>query len=71
MLTWARLTARSAVHILTWSPELGLTLLVAKLSWGSSCLLAPALVTALRPEQVSALAANMVSLKITLNIRDI
>jgi len=27
--TWAKLTALSAVHILTWSPELGLTLLVA------------------------------------------
>ena len=57
--TWARLTALSAVHILTWSPELGLALEVAKLSWGRICFLAPPLVNALRLEQVSALAANI------------
>ena len=62
MSTWAILTALSAVHILTWSPELGLDTEVAKLSCGVSLCSCLVLATDLRPrlEQLTAaLAANI------------
>ena len=63
--TWAKLTALSAVHILTWSPELGLTLLVAKLNWGNVLDTPPDFVTCLKPEQVRARTLNMALTQIT------
>ena len=61
--TWARLTALSAVHILTWSPELGLTLLVANSEvWGTRPETRDFVTTCLRPEVVRARAANMLQL---------